>query len=321
MATMSTTRGGFLATGAAFAAATRIAGAQALPKVVVGSSTIDAASALLSAQHMGYFTKNGLDVQIIPSNGAASAAAVTGGSMQFAASNIVTLIKAHLQGIGFLMVAPSSMYVSSNPTQVLCTRTDSGFKTAADLNGKTIAVTAIGDLLSTATMAWITKNGGDASSVKLVEVPPSAQGAALEAGRVQGATLAEPFLSQALDTGTVRIFGNIFDAIAPSFLVAAYFGNADWVRANPDLVRRFSQSLLQGSAYANAHPDQTLPWLVEFAKLDPNVIKHSRREHFGTSMDPGPIQTEIDALAKLKLIDHSFNARDMISPAVLNLHA
>ncbi len=38
-------------------------------------------------------------------------------------------------------------------------------------------------------------------------------------------------------------------------------------------------------------------------------------------MDPAPIQTEIDALAKLKMIDHSFDARDMISPAVLNLRA
>jgi NitT/TauT family transport system substrate-binding protein len=318
---MNATRSTFLATGAAFAASSQIARAQALPKVVVGSSTIDAASALISAQHNGYFTKNGLDVEIITGSGAASAAAIAGGTMQFAASNIVTLIKAHLQGVGFLMVAPSSMYVNTYPTQVLCTRTDSGFKTAADLNGKTIAVTAIGDLLSTSTLAWITKNGGDPSSVKLVEFPPAAQATALEAGRVQGATLAEPFLSEALATNTVRVFGNIFDAIAPSFLVAAYFGNSDWVKANPDLVRRFTQSMLQGSAFANAHPDQTLPWLVDFAKLDPNVVKRSRREHFGTSMDPAAIQTEIDALAKLKMIDHSFDARDMIAPSVLNLRA
>ena len=222
--------------------------------------------------------------------------------MQFAASNIVTLIKAHLQGVGFLMVAPSSMYVNTNPTQVLCTRTDSGFKTAADLNGKTIAVTAIGDLLDIDPADHQERRRPE--SVKLVEFLPAAQATALEAGRVQGATLAEPFLSEALGTGTVRIFGNIFDAIAPSFLVAAYFGTTDWIKANPDLVRRFAQSMLQGSAFANAHPDQTLPWLVEFAKLDPNVVKRSRREHFGTSMDPAAIQTEIDALAKLKMIDH-----------------
>src|SRR6202453_1025211 len=318
---MNATRRAFLATGAAFAASSQIARAQTVPKVVVGSSTIDAASALISAQHNGYFTKNGLEVEIITGSGAASAAAIAGGTMQFAGSNIVTLIKAHLQGVGFLMVAPSSMYVNTYPTQVLCTRTDSGFKTAADLNGKTIAVTTIGDLLSTSTLAWIAKNGGDASSVKLVEFPPAAQATALEAGRVQGATLAEPFLSEAVATGTVRIFGNIFEAIAPSFLVAAYFGNADYVKANPETVRRFALSMLQGSAFANAHPDQTLPWLVDFAKLDHNVVKHSRREHFGTSMDPAAIQTEIDALARIKMIDHSFDARDMIAPSVLNLRA
>jgi NitT/TauT family transport system substrate-binding protein len=315
----SPSRGSFLAAGAAVLATSTAALGQTRPHLTVGSSAIDAAMGLVSAQRAGFFRNHGIDVDIVINNGAANAAAVAGGAIQLAASNLVTLFKAHLNGIPFQIVAPSSAYSSDNPTQVLCVRVDAGLRTAADLNGKIVAVTAIGDLLSTSTLAWIDQNGGTSSTVKLVEFPPSAQAAALETGRVQAATLAEPFLSSALGGGSVRVFAKIFDAIAPKFLVAAYFGMADYINANRDAVQRFASALLEGDAFANAHPDQTLPWLVEFAKVDPVLAKRARREVFADSIDPALIQTEIDALVRLKILDRGFNARDMISPVVLNL--
>jgi NitT/TauT family transport system substrate-binding protein len=321
MAPMHTSRRTFLAAGAAFAAAPPAALGQTTTHLTVATSAIDGAIGLITAQRNGYLRNHGIDVDHVIGNGAANAAAVVGGTVALAASNVVTLIKAHLRGIPFQMVAPSSMYTTDNPTQVLVVRTDSGVKTAADLNGKTVAVTAIGDLLSAATLAWIDQNGGNSSTVKLVEIPPTSETAALDAGRVQAASLAEPFLSEALSSGSIRVFGKIFDSIAPRFLQAAYFGTADYINANADTVRRFSQALLQGNVFANAHPDQTLPWLIDFTKIDPAVAKRARRERFGESMDPALVQVEIDALVKLKGIDRGFDARDMISPVTLNLRA
>ena len=309
----------FLASGAAFATVSGTALGQTLPRLLVGASTIDGATGMLSAQHNGFFRRNGVEVEIAVNNGAANAAAVAGGSIQLAASNVVTLIKAHLNGLPFQIVAPSSTYTTDNPTQVLIVRNDAGIRTAADLNGKTIAVTAIGDMLSAATLAWIDQNGGTSSTVKLVELPPAAESAALEAGRIQAAALAEPFLSQATSGGTVRIFAKIFDAIAPRFLQAAYFGTSTYINANPDIVQRFARALIEGNVFANAHPDQTLPWLIEYAKIDPAVAKRSRRERFGESIDPATLQVEIDALVRLKVIDRGFDAREMFSPVVLNM--
>lgn len=268
----------FLTASAALAALPQAALGQTPPHLTVGASTIDGATGLITAQHMGFFRKNGVEVEVAVNNGAANAAAVAGGSIQLAASNLVTLIKAHLNGLPFQIVAPSSTYLTDNPTQVLIVRNDAGFRSAADLNGKTIAVTAIGDLLSASTLAWIDQNGGASSTVKLVEIPPTAEVAALEAGRVQAASLAEPFLSQTLSGGTVRVFAKIFDAIAPRFLQAAYFGIPAFIAPNTDTVQRFSRALLEGNAFANAHPDQTLPWLIDYAKIDPAVAKRARRK-------------------------------------------
>jgi NitT/TauT family transport system substrate-binding protein len=312
-------RSTFLGAGAALAAASGTALAQTVPRLIIGASTIDGATGMLAAQHNGFFRRNGVDVEIAVNNGAANAAAVAGGSIQLAASNIVTLIKAHLNGLPFQIVAPSSTYASDNPTQVLIVRNDSGIRTASDLNGKTVAVTAIGDVLSASTLAWIDQNGGTSSTVKLVELPPAAEAAALDAGRIQAAALAEPFLSQALSGGAVRVFAKIFDAIAPRFLQAAYFGTASYINANADIVQRFARALIEGNVFANAHPDQTLPWLIEYAKIDPAVARRARRERFGEAIDPSMVQVEIDALVRLKIIERGFDAREMFSPVVLNM--
>jgi NitT/TauT family transport system substrate-binding protein len=315
----SASRGSFLAAGAAVVATSTAALGQTRPHLTVGASAIDASMALVSAQRAGFFRNHGVDVDIVVNSGAANAAAVAGGAIQVAGANLVTLFKAHLNGIPFQIVAPSSAYSSDNPTQVLCVRTDAPFRTAADLNGKTIAVTTIGDLLSTSTVAWIDQNGGTSSTVKLIEFPPSAQGAALESGRVQAATLAEPFLSNAISGGNVRVFAKIFDVIAPKFMVAGYVAMADYINANRDAIQRFSSALSEGAAFANAHPDQTLPWLIDYAKIDPAVAKRARREIFSESLDLALIQHEIDTLVRLKVLDRSFNARELVSPVALNV--
>jgi|ERR1700677_1152259 NitT/TauT family transport system substrate-binding protein len=309
----------FLAATAAFIGLPAAAGAQASQHLVVGASAIDGSAGVVAAAHEGYYEKAGLDVEIVVSGGAAGAAAVAGGSMQLASSNLVTLIKAHLNGVPFQLVAPVSAYDTNNPTQVMVVRNDAGITKASDLNGKTIAVTALGDLLSTATLAWIDQNGGNSSTVKLVEIPPSAEAAALEQNRVQAAALAEPFLSQAVATGQVRVFAKIFDAISPHLVEAAIFGETDYINAHPDLIQRFVRATIAGNRFANQHPDQTLPWMVDFAKLDPTVMRSARRERFAESLDVAQIQVEIDALLKLKLIDRRFDARDMISPVVLSM--
>jgi len=320
MSVTRSSRGSFLAAGAALAATSGTALGQSAPThIKLGTSAIDGAMGCVSAQRAGFFAKQGIDAEFVIGSGASNSAAVVGGSLQFAGSNVVTLIKAHLQGVPFQIVCPGAIYDTNDPTQVLCVRTDSGFKGGADLNGKTIAVTAIGDLLSTSTLAWVDQNGGQSSTVKLVELPPSAQVAALETGRVQAAALAEPFLSQALADGSVKVFAKIFDAIALRYLEAAYVGVPDYINGNADTVRRFATAVLDGGAFANQHPDQTLPWLIDFAHIDAAVAKRVRRERFATTVDPSLVQVEIDALARLKLIERAFDARDLFSPVILKL--
>ena len=111
----------------------------------------------------------------------------------------------------------------------------------------------------------------------------------------------------------------MFDAIAPRFLVSCEFALADYIAANRSVVERYARAERDARIFANAHQDQTAQWLSQFAKVDVDAIGRSRREVFEEQLALGDIQVVIDAAARYKVIDKPFNARDMVSPVVLNL--
>ena len=141
----------------------------------------------------------------------------------------------------------------------------------------------------------------------------------LDAGRIDAAVLPEPLLSQTVNAGTTRVIGKPYDAIGLHFLVAGFFAMADFINANRDAVQRFSRSIDQANAFANAHPDQTAQWVADVTKVDAATIMRGNREIFDETLIVPNLQRVIDAAARYKAIDHAFDARDMISPVVLGL--
>ncbi len=67
----------------------------------------------------------------------------------------------------------------------------------------------------------------------------------------------DPPLSQTVNAGLTRILGKPYDAIAPHFLIAAFFAQADFINANKDAIQRFSRAMEQGNAFANAQSSST----------------------------------------------------------------
>jgi len=234
---------------------------------------------------------------------------------------VMGIITAHAHGIPLQIVAPGSIYQSVRPNDMLIVRKDSPITKASDLNGKVIGASALGDLNSTATFAWMDQNGGDSKSVHVIELPLSAAPAALETGRIDAANFLEPRLSELLRTGNVRVLAKAYDAIGKRFLVSCFVATSDYSAANRDTIALYAQAQCEANAFANAHPDQTAPWLAEFAKIDVQEVLDSKREVFAESIRTSDLQVIIDAAARYKVIDHAFDARDLISPAVLSLHS
>jgi NitT/TauT family transport system substrate-binding protein len=291
--------------------------AQSPANLVIGGLPEDSATPVLYGISSGLFRRYGLNVDMQPqTSGPAIMSGVAGNAYQIGKSSTPPLIAAHGHGAPFVAIAPAGLYVARAPIAALLVKADAPYKTAADLNGKTIAVGALTDIFSLATRAWIDKNGGDSSTVKFVEITIAAIPAALAEGRIDAGSTNEPILSAALGAGKVRVFARSFDAIAPRFLYTAWFTTRDYAAANPATLRNFAQALKEAATYVNGHHAETIDLIAKYTKLEPEAVQKMTRVEQGTTLDPRLVQPVVDACVKYKFVAQAFDARDIIEPGL-----
>lgn len=281
--------------------------APALPSLVRAQTTaisvitppVDSAADVYFAKDLGYFTEQGLDVAIQPgTNGSAMASAVVSDAVDIGYSDMVTLAKAYLKGVAFVAIAPAALWTSAAPTAGLVVLTSSAVKNAKDLAGKVIAIPGLATLAEYSPRAWIDQNGGDATSVKFIEMPYSSMPAALLAGRIDVAYISEPFF--AVVKKDIRVLGYAHNAIAKQFLQSAWFTTPQWAAAHADAVHRFAAAMHKTALWANQKGNRAKSGdiLAKYTKIDPQTIATMERAQFAETLTAALIQPAIDVSAK-----------------------
>lgn len=294
-------------------AGTSPATTQTLPALKVGATANDTFAEAYYAQDMGFFKKAGLNVELSTfTNGASVANAVASGAVDIGISNPVGLAGALTHGIPFTIVAGGGMYSTKEPTTVLCVAANSAIRSAKDLEGKTVAVSALKDLTQLGALAWLTKNGADVSKITWVELPFAEMGPAVERGTVAGAVISEPSLSAAKSKGLVRVLGKAFDAISPQFLIGAWFTTTSFAQKNPDLIKRFVSAIYETARWANAHQDQSGEILAKYSKITPEAVHAMARSTYAVSLTPAILQPPLDLAFKNSVIVRAVGANELI---------
>jgi NitT/TauT family transport system substrate-binding protein len=299
--------------GALLIALATVAQAQTAPVLHIATTPIDVGAEVLYANDMGYFKAHGLtvDIQFIE-NGAAIASAVASGAIDIAQGNVVTLATAHDKGLPFVVVAPAALYSSTSPTSALIVAKNSPVKTAKDLTGKTIGITGVKNITQLATMLWLDQNGGDSSSVKFIELKFSEMAAAAAAGRIDAGVTAEPDLSNAVASGDVRILTPVYSAIAPTFIIGAWFATADWAKVHPDVVARYVAAITEAGAWANKNQAASAKILEKYTKIESKP--GMKRVTFPDTPNLALMQPVIDMTARYKVIKTAFPASELAAP-------
>ncbi len=278
----------------------------------IGSTANDSYAEPYYAEDRGFFQRDGLDVtvQSFP-NGAGVTFALAGSAIDVGITNPISLANAVEHNLPFAFFAAAATY---NPAEVaLCVATDSPIRTAKDLNGSTVATTAIKDSNSLHIVAWVDANGGDSSTLHLVEVPFSAMGAAIRRGTVAAAPIGEPALSAAIKEGGIRVLGHPMDVYGKNFMVGGWFARPDFIAANIPLFRRLRATIYSTATWANVHPDETAAILAKYAKMDPDVVRTMNRAPYGTSLTPDMLQPYLDFGYKYKYVERQLKAADLIA--------
>jgi NitT/TauT family transport system substrate-binding protein len=302
---------------AALASFPRYAAAAPLTKLSVATTGSDSASSAFVAKELGYFTQNGLDVDITTTaNGGAAVNAAVSGAIDIVSSNLSSLLLATSRGIPVIAVAPGGVY-SGNPTLALLVEKDSPIHTAADLNGKILIVPGLNTIGQFVVQAYMDKNGGDWRSVKFIELPLPEMPIALDQHRADCMTAFEPFITTALDTGHMRILADPNSSIGVHWFTSIWISSTSFLQKNPDAARRFVLAMRQAAVWANSHRPESAAILVKYTKLSPDVASRMARDEQGTTLDPRFIQPVIDVMKKYGNLTTSLTASQLVwSPPV-----
>jgi NitT/TauT family transport system substrate-binding protein len=298
---------------------TSIATSAFIPAVVranapirIGATASLAAAQVFYARELGMFARSGLDVDVeILASGGVVAEAIAGGSLELGIVDSVTLAAAHSRGVPLVFVAPATIFTKKNPSYVLMVAADSPIKTARDLNGKTIAVNSIRNILQIPTQAWIDNNGGDSTSIKWIELSLAAMGTALINGNIDGASVAEPFITNNLDTGKVRMISIAQKGIAPEFLFSGWAAKRDWVERNPEAAKKLVAVFADAARWGNANPGPSSDIVVKVTKMPSDIASRLIRTYYGEHVDVKLLQPVIDAAAKYGAIPAAFPAGEV----------
>jgi len=236
----------------------------------------------------GTWQANGINPEITYfTTGANILTGLVTGNIDVGIANPLSLAVAIARNIPLQALAPGNLVSKQTQAyQNIVVAKDSPIKSPKELAGATIGVSEIGSFNYYSILAWLDGYGVAPKSVKFVELPFTEVGAALQRGLVQASFLLEPFTTEFIAAGQVRLFGdNTYLAIAPELSVAIWCASRTWVKSNPDTVKKLVNGIYATAKYCNTHQAETGATLVKVAKLDPASLGSVRRSYFATQPD------------------------------------
>ncbi len=238
-------------------------------------------------------------------------AAQTGGSIDLGWMAETPLVFAQAAGSRVKVVAVSKVVKPDASPFALVVRPDSPVRSVADLKGRSVAYMK-GTVLHYMVARLLDNEGLSLSDIKSVQITgPSA--ALLDNGATDALTLTEPYLTQLLEQGKVRIVATGAPPVTPGFnyLVASEAALADPRRAKAigDFVARAARA----TRWQRENVEKAASGLASAFKVEPRIAaKIIERAPTGFApIDPEIVaahQAEADLFHKLDLIRNPIDA-------------
>ena len=153
--------------------------------------------------------------------------------------------------------------------------------------------------------------------MKFIEVPFPTMAAAILDGRIDGASISEPFFTNAMSTGNFRKISSSEKNIAPEFMFSGWATSLDFAAKHPDVIKKFVAVMLESARWGNANRPQSAQILVSVNKMPADVANKMERSYYGEKLSTALLQPVIDAGAKYGATTKSFPASEVISPLAL----
>ena len=202
----------------------------------------------------GFYKDAGLNVTLVQGNGSGNTAQlVASGRAQIAYADAVAVSQLIAKGAPMKVV--STIY-QSNPNEVMALK-KTGIKSIKDLTGKKVGVPS-GSSQTTMLPLFLKANNLKESDINMINMPPTSMVPALLQGQVDAILGSmDAYQIQAEAQGAQLDTYRFADYGVPT-VSTSIFVNEAYLKANPDVVRKFIAASLKGWSFALDNPQKAV---------------------------------------------------------------
>jgi NitT/TauT family transport system substrate-binding protein len=270
---------------------------------------------LLVARDKGYFAEENLSVTWAPvAQGAVAIQAVFGGSAEVGGSAVFEPMVARGNGLDLMFLAAGVQIRKEPPdNSALMVRADDSIRVPADLAGKKISAGLINSVNYVHMQEWLQKKGVDRSKIDFLEIPFPQMADALFQKRVDAVWNVEPFVTFMMKSGKARLLAYPYQDNMPGMDISNYFAKESWIKANPDVARRFRRAIDRATQFmATAPKNERDDWVAKFTGMKLEVVKEVTLPVFSTEFNVPSLQFNLDLAVRHKLLTKPFDVNTMI---------
>ena len=266
-----------------------------LSKIIIAYSSISGNMAPLWVTYeKGFFSKYGLNVQLVLVEGGSRAAqTLATGDVALAQMAGAGVIQSSLSGADIVMIA--GVLNTMNYQFIV----DNNIQRPDQLKGKALAVSRYGSSSDFAIRFALDKYGlVPEKDVKILEIGTQPERfAALAAGRVQGVMLEVPQSLQAKKMG-FRVLANL-KMLGLEYQHTGLATTRTLIKSQPELVRNVMKAYVEGIHYYKTHRQESLAVLAKYLKTNNAEALKAIHEDIGLALVPAKPYPTLKGIAAM----------------------
>lgn len=247
---------------------------QAETKLAIGTPPIAEVEAAFVAKDEGFFDKNGLKVEFLPTGSNQTlVAALMAGSHQIVAVSPTVLLQAVDSGIDLVVVSNCGVTAPRTAKNVgLAVRGGVELAKPEDLIGKRVGTPSIGGTLDILFRQWLKQKNISDKKVTFIEVPIPNTADVLKGGTIDAIIAGQPSLGRAVTQSNGKVAFSFMTELPADVPYTTFVATREWAKANPAAIASFRAAFAGAADFIRSNPDKTREIVSKYTRLPIEVL-------------------------------------------------
>lgn len=282
--------------------------------LVIAAVPTASSAGVYVAQRDGLFRQAGLNVKIVSiSAGANVTPELRSGSIDVVNGAYAGFIEAQVHGAAQFHILADG-YAGAPEVDEVAVLPGAGLNRVKQLEGKTIAVNALGSVAQLLVSSALSDQGVPPAKVHFVAMGFPAMPAALQAHRIDAAYLPEPYLSQAEEQVGSDPLLDVNQGATQDFPIDGYAATVQWCRKYPRTAAAVAKALDEGQALADTNRPLVEKALTKDTTITKEIAAIMALGVFPDTVDTAHLQRVPDLMQSFGLLKQHFSINVMTKP-------